>query len=135
MTTDSNIRQRLRYLLAVLFLCSGVYHFISPETYLSMMPIYVPYPETANYLSGATEILGGIGVVLPRWQRAAGWGLIVLLVALLPANLHMAMNGWESVTLPKWILWLSVPLQFLLMAWVYYACLSDPKRNTDSDHV
>lgn len=123
-------RQRTRRWLALLFIVSGAYHFISVETYLGMMPAYVPYPRAAIYLSGAAEVLGGIGVLLPRWQKAAAWGLIVLLAALLPANLHLAINGWEAVSLPSWILWASVPLQFLLMAWIYHACLSEPKSNS-----
>lgn len=120
-------RRRARYFLAVFFVLAGLNHFLNPRPYLAMMPSWLPFPNFLNYLSGAAEVAGGVGVLLSRWQRAAGWGLIILLVAIFPANIHIALNGWEGVQVERWLLWARLPLQFVLVAWVYYACLGRSK--------
>lgn len=111
-------------LLAVFFIAAGAYHFISPETYRPLMPDYLPWHLGLIYLSGAAEVLGGIGISFPKWRHRAGWGLIALLVAVFPANIHMLVNhlplGGKSV--PDWAYWMRLPLQGVLIAWVYWAC-------------
>jgi uncharacterized membrane protein len=114
-------------LLAVLFVLAGLNHFLHPETYLAMMPPYLPAPDVLNYISGAAEVAGGVGVLMPRLRRAAAWGLVALLVAVFPANLHMALHGLAGATIPAWMLWVRLPLQFVLMAWVAYACRLMPR--------
>jgi uncharacterized membrane protein len=116
-------------LLAVLFVLAGLNHFLHPETYLAMMPPYLPAPDVLNYISGAAEVAGGVGVLMPRLRRAAAWGLVALLVAVFPANIHMALHGLAGTTIPAWMLWVRLPLQFVLMAWVAYACRLMPRRN------
>lgn len=114
-----------RWLLAVFFIVAGVYHFISPEIYLPLIPPYLPWPQALNYVSGAAEIAGGIGICLPRWRRAAGWGLITLLLAVFPANIYMLTSGVliAGNQVAPWILWLRLPLQGVLMAWIYLSCV------------
>ena len=111
-----------RLLLAVSFILAGANHFISPQLYLSIMPPYLPAPLTLVYLSGFFEMLGGIGVLVPRVRRAAGWGLIALLVAVFPANLYMvtASEAFVVQGIPLWALYLRLPLQLALIAWVYW---------------
>lgn len=120
-------RRWARYFLAVFFILAGANHFLNPRPYLTMMPPGLPFPELLNYLAGVAEVAGGVGILLSRWQRAAGWGLIILLVVIFPANIHIALNGWEGVEIARWLLWARLPLQFVLIAWVYYACLGKPK--------
>jgi uncharacterized membrane protein len=118
------LKTTLRWLLAVFFILAGSNHFISPQTYMEIMPPYLPWPLGLVYVSGVAEIVPGIAVLFPRWRRWAGWGLIALLVAVFPANMHMALNGFHSV--PAWILWARLPVQFLLIGWVYWICLTSP---------
>lgn len=87
-----------------------------------MMPPWLPFPVAANFVSGAAEIVGGIGVLIPRLRRIAGWGLIALLIAVFPANVQVALHGWPGVSIPAWILWARLPLQFPLLAWLYFSC-------------
>ncbi len=117
------------FLLGIFFIAAGVNHFVSPQPYLAMMPPALPFPEALNYISGAAEVLGGLGVLLPRFRRPAGWGLMALLVAIFPANIQVAMHGWPGMDLAPWVLWARLPFQILFMVWVYYACLARPKRN------
>lgn len=105
----------------IFFIWAGVRHFTMPELYMLMMPNYLPVPLTLIYISGFFEILGGIGLMIPFSRVFSAWGLMALLLAVLPANIYM----WtHHVHLPEhydpsWILMLRIPLQFLLIAWMY----------------
>lgn len=115
----------LRILLSLFFVAAGAMHFLRPAAYLHIMPAYLPNPLLLIYLSGLGEVAGGIGVLVPGLRRIAGYGLIVLLVAVFPANIHMALNHISptGVTLPVWLLWLRLPLQALLIAGVWFLCI------------
>lgn len=118
-----NTRKRARYFLAVFFFIAGLNHFLNPQPYLAMMPKALPAHEAMNIISGLAEMAGAIGVLIPRLQRLSGWCLLALLVAIYPANINVALNGWPGVSIPTWALWARLPLQFALAYWVYFACL------------
>ena len=113
-------------LIGALFIFGGAIHFARPRMYEAIVPPYVPNAHALVVISGACEILGGIGVLLPATRVAAGWGLIALLVAVFPANIYMATDAarFRSVA-PAWVLWSRLPLQFVLVWWVYRACIAD----------
>jgi uncharacterized membrane protein len=118
-----------RWVLAVFFVLAGANHFRMPETYLSMIPPMLPWPTALNDISGAAEMLGGIGVLVPATRRFSGWGLIVLLIAVFPANLHAALvGGMSGVTVSRFVLWLRLPFQAVFLAWVWWAALQREKR-------
>src|ERR1700691_3740155 len=81
---------------AVLYIAAGSLHFIKPEPYLRIMPPYIPWHPAMVRVSGAFEILGGLGLLVPTTRRAAAWGLVALLIAVFPANLYMAMHPVEA---------------------------------------
>jgi|TARA_B110000037_G_scaffold26369_1_gene30919 uncharacterized membrane protein len=87
-----------------------------------MMPQWLPAHGLLNAISGAAEIAGGISVLIPRTRRAAGMGLILLLIAIFPANIHIAINGWPGMDIPRWVLFARLPFQLLFIAWVAYSC-------------
>lgn len=107
--------------LAVLFVAAGVNHFINPAFYVAIMPPYLPAPELLVYVSGFFEIVGGLGVLMRRYRSAAGWGLVALLVAVFPANLHMALHPEQFASVPAWVLYARLPLQAVFIAWAYWA--------------
>ncbi len=115
-------RTFLRWLLGVSFVVAGINHFVAPRLYLAIMPPALPWPLALIYISGAAEILGGLGVLVPSTRRLAGWGLFVLLLAVFPANIYAAVHGVGSI--PPWILWARLPLQIVFLAWVYWSSLS-----------
>ncbi len=100
-------------------------HFRATETYLKIMPPYLPFPLALVYVSGIAEIAGGIGIWPRATRKLAGIGLIALLLAVFPANIEMALKGTESVGIlvPRWVWWARLPLQPLLMWWVWAATL------------
>ena len=118
----------LRGLAAVLFVAAGVNHFVNPGFYEAIVPPGFPAPRLLVAVSGAGEIAGGLGLMVRRLRRPAGWGLIALLVAVFPANVYMAWHaerfaGWGA---PAWALWLRLPLQGVLIAWVWYVAIRPP---------
>lgn len=117
--------------LAFVFIGAGLIHFIRPSSYLGIMPPYLPQPLLLVYLSGAAELIGGIGVLVPRWRRAAGWWLMLTLVAVFPANVQMLQNWMArgASTMALTVLWLRLPLQVLLIWWVWRA--TQPARAAD----
>lgn len=115
-------------LIGVLFLIAGTLHFKNPQWYVRIVPPFMPGPDAVVALSGACEILGGLGVLIPRTRRAAGWGLIALLIAVFPANIYMAVDAAKFARVaPASVLYARLPLQFLLIWWVYAACVR-PKQ-------
>ena len=89
------------------------------------MPPYLPFPLALVYLSGIAEIAGGVGVAIPKTRRAAGWGLLALLLAIFPANLYMATDHVVpgNYQISDALLWARLPLQFVLMFWVWSATI------------
>ena len=119
----------LRWLAACFFTVAGLNHFHMPDVYLSIIPPYLPWPRELVAISGVAEVLGGIGILIPPVRRLAAWGLIALLLAVLPANVQMALHGFRN--LPAWALWLRLPFQAVFIAWIYACCLAK-KREADA---
>jgi uncharacterized membrane protein len=119
----------VRWILAVFFVAAGANHFRSPETYLGMMPAWLPAPLTVNAVAGVAEILGGLGLVVPPTRRFAAWGLIALLVAVFPANVHVALLGhMPGFNFSPTVLWLRLPFQGVFIVGVWWVGLSGRAR-------
>ena len=112
------------WMLALFFMAAGFNHFLNPAPYLSMIPPYLPCPHALNILSGAAEMAGGVGILLPPTRLLAGWSLVALLVAVFPANLNVALHGWKGENIAPWLLWARLPFQPLIMALVYWGCIA-----------
>ncbi|MFN2475972.1 MAG: DoxX family membrane protein [Chthoniobacterales bacterium] len=120
-----------RAVLAGFFVLAGVMHFVSPRPYVAIVPPSLPSPVALVYISGAAEIAGGIGTLFRPTRRLAAIGLITLLIAVFPANIYAAVHGMQfrGEAVPGWLLWARLPLQALLVAWVYIACWKQPTRS------
>lgn len=114
------------YVIGIGFIAAGVAHFLHPDAYQRIVPPWLPAHAALVSVSGAFEILGGAGAMVPVTRRVAGVGLIALLVAVFPANVHMAANPqlYRDVA-PAALLYLRLPLQGLAIAWVYATCVGD----------
>src|SRR5665213_1459788 len=107
---------------AVLFFTSGTLHFVRPALFTAIVPPQFGHVEALVAISGAAELAGGIGILIPATRNAAGIGLIALLVAVWPANWYMALAADRFTAVgPAWALWLRVPLQLPLIWWVAIA--------------
>jgi uncharacterized membrane protein len=110
--------------LGLLFVAAGVNHFAMPHAYRRIVPPWTDRwagAETIVAVSGVAEIAGGLGVLVAPTRRLSGLGLIALLVAVFPANLHMAFNPHEFPRIPRWVLYARLPLQPLMMWWAWRA--------------
>jgi len=112
----------VRVVIGLFFLLAGAMHFVNPQPFLEIVPRYLPAPLFLVYLSGFFEMAGGAGLFIPRLRRFAAWGLIALLVAVLPANIfmltdHPYLNGQR---VSEWVLWLRLPLQGVLMGLIWW---------------
>lgn len=116
---QTSVRKGFKALMALLYILAGLNHFANPKLYLTLMPPYIPYPEACVWLSGWAEILLGSLLCWPQVSRWAAWGIILLLIAIFPANVHMALHPEIFPTIPLWLRWLRLPLQGLLIAWAY----------------
>ncbi|MEM6326257.1 MAG: hypothetical protein AAF791_03980 [Bacteroidota bacterium] len=112
--------------LALMFVGAGIAHFVRPEPFEAIVPPALPAKRSLVYLSGVAEVLGGLGLLFRKTRRAAGWGLLALLVAVFPANVYMATAAERFAHLaPTWALWARLPLQPLLMLWVWATAVRD----------
>jgi uncharacterized membrane protein len=112
--------------LAIFFFGAGANHFVNPDFFVGIMPPYLPAHLELVYLSGLLEILGGVAVLAPGLRTSAGWGLIILLLAVFPANLHMALNPESFPDASRLALYSRLPVQALFIAWAYWATRPEP---------
>jgi len=113
----------LRRLFGFFFVFAGVMHFVKPRFYLAIMPDYLPAHEEFVYVSGAAEIAGGLGTLLPATRRAGSLWSIATLLAVFPANLHMALNPERYKRVPGGpaALYARLPVQALFVLWAWSA--------------
>jgi uncharacterized membrane protein len=113
----------LLYVMAAFYVAAGVNHFLSPDFYVAIMPPYLPWHLELVYLSGIAEIVCGLGLLFRRTRVLAAWATIALLVAIFPANIHVALHdvpiGGRGEILGIWN-WVRLPFQFVLIAWAWW---------------
>jgi len=108
-----------RLLFAIVFSVTGALHFAFTPLYVSIMPSCLPHPKLLVQISGVCEILGGLGVLFSFSQAFAAWGIVALLVCVMPANLNMALHPQHWPRIPGWALWVRLPLQLPLIYWAW----------------
>jgi uncharacterized membrane protein len=102
-----------------MFIFAGIMHFVIPKTYESIMPDYLPAHRELVYASGVAEIVGGAAVLNPRTRRFGSTFSIATLIAVFPANVHMAMHPdrYKNVPGGRVALLCRLPVQLLFIAW------------------
>jgi len=119
----SATKQVLRWVMGAFYVVAGVMHFATPDAYLPMMPPYLPAHAAFVFWSGVGEVLCGVGVLVSGTRVAAAWGTIALLVAIFPANVHIALHNvplfGASEGAGIWN-WVRLPFQGVLIAWAHW---------------
>jgi len=108
-------------LQGVTYIVAGTLHFLRPRMYQRIMPDYLPAHRELVLASGAAEFIGGVGVLCRRTRPAARWWLIATLIAVFPANAHMALHPARYPSLSPALLWARLPLQAILIWRVHRA--------------
>ena len=105
--------------MALLYIAAGINHFLHPAVYIEIMPHWLPAPKALVYITGIFEIVLGIMLVPLITRRTGAWGIILLLIIILPANVQMMLNYLHEGNPRLWISILRLPLQLLLIWWAY----------------
>jgi uncharacterized membrane protein len=120
-------KRPLRYVMGVLYVVAGTMHFVVPQVYVQVVPPSLSRPLALVYLSGIAEIVLGLGVLVPRTRRLAAWGLVLLLLAVFPANVYMATHDVVLEGVPEWAsepsdaaTWARLPFQGVLLLWAWW---------------
>lgn len=113
--------------MGLVYVLAGVTHFTATEFFTQIMPPYLPWHVELVWLSGVIEIVLGILVIVPATRVMAAWGIVLLLIAIFPANLHAAMNDVQLTYRPAWMsqptpaqAWGRLPIQLVLIAWAWW---------------
>lgn len=108
----------VRVLVALAMTWVGVLHFVRPDGFVKIVPRFLPAPYALVLVSGAFEILFGLGLLPRRTRRWSSYGLVALLIAVFPANINMAVHHLDlnGTPLPTWVLWARLPFQLVFIA-------------------
>ena len=109
-------------IMSIFYVQIGIKHFTDPGWFMPIMPPYLPFHEALIYISGAFEIIFGFMLIFDRTRFIAGWGLILLLIAVYPANIYLAFNAdvQAKMNISHFLAsWVRLPLQFVFI-WIAY---------------
>lgn len=104
---------------SLFYAAAGINHFVHSHTYVAIMPPHYSHPLGWVQFTGAAEIAGAVGLLIPQTRRAAAWGITAMLVGYYDVHLYMATHPERFASLPLWALYGRLPLQLVLIAWAY----------------
>lgn len=107
------------YVMSAFYVMAGINHFLNPKFYLRIIPPVLPYPGGINYLSGALEIIFALLLIPESTRRVGAWLLILLLIAVFPANIQMCITYYRNQYRYFWLTILRLPLQAVLLWWAW----------------
>jgi len=107
------------WIMALLYIAAGINHFAKPKFYLKIMPPYLPYHEALNYISGLAEIVLGIMLIIPEYSSLGAWGIILLLIAVFPANFYHYQKVVKKGKSTTAVL-IRLPFQLVFIWWAYW---------------
>lgn len=96
----------LLYLMAGMYIFFGITHFTNQQFFEDIVPGFLPNPRAINFISGAAEILMGIGLLVPETRVFTAWVLIIFLIVVFPANIVQIYQWSEKFKIPAWMFWI-----------------------------
>lgn len=115
------LKEILLYLMSAFYIFAGAMHYYRPGLYYKITPPTLgQWKKPINVIVGAAEIAGGLGLLFYSTRHLSAWGIILLLIAVFPANIYMLTSKGAGLKIKMWVLWLRIPLQFVLIAWAYW---------------
>ena len=117
---EKNIKRFSIIIMSIFYVSIGVNHFTIPEWFLQIVPPYLPYKLELVYISGFLEIIFGVMLLIPATRFYAAWGLILLLIAVYPANIYLAQTNGAAMNTTPLVAWGRLPFQFVFIALAYW---------------
>jgi uncharacterized membrane protein len=114
---DVPLKLAALFVMAAVYLLAGANHFLHPEPYKSIIPRILPYHDALVYLSGVLEMLFALLLIPVSTRKWGAWGIILLLVAVFPANIQMMLDYLHQHRPHAWVTILRIPVQGLLIWW------------------
>ena len=108
------------YLMSIFYVQIGIKHFTKVDWFMQIMPPYLPWHKELVYLSGVFEIILGIMLVFEKTRFLAGWGLILLLIAVFPANIYLAQTNGAAMNTSPALAWGRLPFQAVFIVLAYW---------------
>jgi uncharacterized membrane protein len=106
--------------MSLFYIIIGIKHFINVDWFMKIMPPYLPYPKELVYLSGTFEIIFGIMLLFEKTRFLGGWGLILLLIAVFPANIYLAQTNGAAMNTSPALAWGRLPFQAVFIVLAYW---------------
>ena len=116
----SQIKTLSIIIMTLFYIMAGTNHFINPDWYVRIVPPILPFKTAIVYISGILEIILGTLLIFPKTRFIASWGLILLLVAVYPANIYVALTNGEAMDTTPLIAWGRLPFQFIFIGLAYW---------------
>ena len=116
----SKIKTLSIIIMTLFYTMAGTNHFINPDWYVRIVPPILPFKTAIVYISGILEIILGTLLIFPKRRFIASWGLILLLVAVYPANIYVALTNGEVMDTTPLIAWGRLPFQFVFIGLAYW---------------
>ena len=107
-------------LMSFFYITTGIRHFTEPDWFLQIYPPFLPFGLAAVYISGFFEVLLGILLLIPKTRYYAAWGLIILLIAVFPANIYLAQTNGNPLDISPIIAWGRLPFQAVFIGMAYW---------------
>jgi len=106
--------------MSLFYMIAGASHFTSPNWFLQIVPPYLPCKLELVYISGFFEILFGSLLLVKSTRYYAAWGLILLLIAVYPANIFLAQTNGAAMNTTAFLAWSRLPFQFVFIGLAYW---------------
>jgi len=105
--------------MSIFYINVGIKHFTDPNWFLQIYPPFLPFGLAAVYISGFFEVLFGVMLLIPKTRFYAGWGLIMLLIAVFPANIYLAYTNGAVMNISQGLAYARLPIQGVFI-WLAY---------------
>ena len=123
------LKKVMLVILVIGYLVAGANHFRAPESYIRIIPPYIPLAKLMNILAGISEILFGLLLIFKQTRILAAWGIILMLIAFFPVHIDMVIRApfqLGGLYVTPLIAWMRlVVLQPLLILWAWWYTKKD----------
>jgi uncharacterized membrane protein len=118
--------------MIALYIVAGINHFINPQFYRSVVPTWIPFHDAIIVISGICEIAFALFLISKSTRRIGAWCIIILLIAVFPANVQAVINNSNNNGFWLWVTVLRLPLQVVLITWAYTFTKKENFNNTNN---